>query len=321
MNRIPSAANAEIDKVVNSPEAFTPDTRMIMGESSEVDGYFIAAGANGNAISLAGGVGRYTAELIAFGETDVQLWPVDVRRFVKLHNNRKFLRDRARETVGKQYSLKYPTYGMSLYKTGRKLRTSPLHTRLLDHGAVYGENLGYERPLWFDKAEKDFYIEDQAKGSFGKPKWFECVRNEYMACRKGVAVIDMSSFTKFELKSAGREVVDFLQNICSNDIDCPIGHVVHTGMQNHKGGYENDCSVVQLEPNSFMIISPVTQQTRNMKWLSEHFPEDGSVLMSDITSLYAAINLVGPKAVDLLSELTDESLSKADFPQFTFKVS
>jgi pyruvate dehydrogenase phosphatase regulatory subunit len=71
----------------------------------------------------------------------------------------------------------------------------------------------------------------------------------------------------------------------------------------------------------FMIISPVTQQTRNMKWLSEHFPEDGSVLMSDITSLYAAINVVGPKAIDLLSELTDESLSKQDFPQFTCKVS
>lgn len=69
-----------------------------------------------------------------------------------------------------------------------------------------------------------------------------------------------------------------------------------------------------------MIISPVTQQTRNMKWLSEHFPEDGSVLMSDITSLYAAINLVGPKAIELLSELTDESLSKTDFPQFTCKV-
>jgi pyruvate dehydrogenase phosphatase regulatory subunit len=102
--------------------------------------------------------------LIAFGETDALLWPVDVRRFVKLHNNRKFLRDRVKETVGKEYSLKYPTYGMSLYKTGRKLRTSPLYTRLLTHGAVYGEILGYERPLWFDKSVKDFYFEDHGKG-------------------------------------------------------------------------------------------------------------------------------------------------------------
>lgn len=166
----------------------------------KIDDYFVAAGANANAVSLAGGVGRYLAELIAFGETDAQLWPVDVRRFVKLHNNRKFLRDRVKETVGKQYSLKYPTYGMSIYKSGRKLRTSPLHTRLLADGAVYGEMLGYERPLWFDKSLKEFFFEDHAKGTFGKPGWFERVRDEYMACRKGVALMDMSSFTKFELK-------------------------------------------------------------------------------------------------------------------------
>ena len=173
---------------------------MIMGESAEVDGYFVAAGTNADVASLAGGVGRHIAEIIAFGETDIQLWPVDIRRFVKLHNNRKFLRDRVRETVGKQYSLKYPTYGMSLYHTGRKLRTSPLYTRLMSYGAVYGEILGYERPLWFDSSSKEYYIEDVGKGSFGKPQWFEIVRDEYMACRRGVAIMDMSSFTKFELK-------------------------------------------------------------------------------------------------------------------------
>ena len=111
MHRVPDSANAQIESVVNGPESFTPDTRMIVGESAEVDGYFVAAGMNANAVSLVGGAGRYTAELIAFGETEVQLWPVDIRRFVKLHNNRKFLRDRVKETVGKHYSLKYPTYG------------------------------------------------------------------------------------------------------------------------------------------------------------------------------------------------------------------
>lgn len=199
IRRVPSAGEADVESIVNGPESFTPDTRMIMGESAEVDCYYVAAGANGNQVATAGGIGRYTAELIAFGETDIQLWPIDVRRFVKLHNNRKFLRDRVRETVGKQYSLKYPTYGMSLYKTGRQLRTSPLHTRLLANGAVYGEVLGYERPLYYDKATKD-YFENQNKSTFGKPPWFEIVRDEYMACRRGVAIMDMSSFTKFELK-------------------------------------------------------------------------------------------------------------------------
>jgi glycine/D-amino acid oxidase-like deaminating enzyme len=79
MHRVPNMNDIEVDHIVNAPEVFTPDTRMIMGESAEIDNYFIAGGLNGHNVSLAGGAGRYVAELIAFGETDVQLWPCDTR--------------------------------------------------------------------------------------------------------------------------------------------------------------------------------------------------------------------------------------------------
>ncbi len=51
------------------------------------------------------------------------------------------------------------------------------------------------------------------------------------------------------LQSAGTEVVDFLQHMCSNDVDKAVGTVVHTGMHNHHGGFENDCSVVRMAEN------------------------------------------------------------------------
>ena len=157
---------------------------------------------------------------------------------------------------------------MSLYRTGRKLRVSALHPKLQAAGAVFGEVLGYERPLFFnlDEFEKsiqskiifpfscNFYsfsgenLEDLGKqGTFGKARWFNIVKREYNACRKGVAVIDMTSFTKYELKSANRSVIDFLQMLCANNIDKPIGTVIHTGMLNEQGGYENDCSVIRLD--------------------------------------------------------------------------
>jgi pyruvate dehydrogenase phosphatase regulatory subunit len=155
---------------------------------------------------------------------------------------------------------------MSLYRTGRKLRVSALHPKLQASGAVFGEVLGYERPLFFnlDEFEKSISkkinifhfifeflgenLEDLSKqGTFGKARWFNIVKREYSACRKGVAVIDMTSFTKYELKSANRSVVDFLQTLCANNIDKPIGTVIHTGMLNEQGGYENDCSVIRLE--------------------------------------------------------------------------
>lgn len=37
-------------------------------------------------------------------------------------------------------------------------------------------------------------------GSFFKPKFFDFMRDEYLACREGVGIIDMSSFSKFEVK-------------------------------------------------------------------------------------------------------------------------
>jgi len=66
----------------------------------QVDNYFIAAGMNGTGAAAAGGIGKYLAEWIVNGESSVNLWMFDVRRFVDLHNNKKFLRDRVTETFG-----------------------------------------------------------------------------------------------------------------------------------------------------------------------------------------------------------------------------
>ena len=69
------------------------------------------------------------------------------------------------------------------------------------------------------------------------------------------------------------------------------------------------------------MISPTAQQTRGFAWLKKHLPVDGSVQLSDVTSMYTAINVLGPRAQDLLSELTDAPLSKQDFFSMMCKVS
>jgi len=204
--------------------------------------------------------------------------------------------------------------------------------------------MGYERPLYFhsesqidEDAESAWHMPKPIvslhgiktyelnktglpqKGTFGKPSWFEKVRSEYWACRTGVCLIDMSTFAKFELRSGGDEVTKFLQLVCSNDIDKVVGSIVHTGMLNNNGGFENDCSVIRLGVNRYFIISPTAQQIRSFSWLREHLPEDGSVQLSDVTSMYTAINVIGPKAQELLSELTpyDMPLGKKEFPHMT----
>ena len=52
-----------------------------------------------------------------------------------------------------------------------------------------------------------------------------------------------------EISNIIQSQVEFLQKMCSNDVDIPVGHIVHTGMQNQWGGYENDCTVTRLAEN------------------------------------------------------------------------
>ena len=55
---------------------------------------------NATGVMAAGGVGKVTAEWIVNGETEMFLWSQDVRRFAELHNNKKFLYARVKETTG-----------------------------------------------------------------------------------------------------------------------------------------------------------------------------------------------------------------------------
>ncbi|MBI3975479.1 MAG: FAD-binding oxidoreductase, partial [Armatimonadetes bacterium] len=65
--RLPAFEVAEIVKIINGPEAFTPDGEFIMGEAPEVRGFFVAAGFCAYGIAAAGGVGKVLAEWIVEG--------------------------------------------------------------------------------------------------------------------------------------------------------------------------------------------------------------------------------------------------------------
>ncbi|XP_051163188.1 pyruvate dehydrogenase phosphatase regulatory subunit, mitochondrial [Leptopilina boulardi] len=323
LHRIPSLGDAILERLCNGPEAFSPDCKWIVGEAPEIQNYYIAAGMKTVGISAAGGVGRATAELIVNGKTSLDMYELDVSRFLGLHNNRKFLRDRVREVPGLHYGLQYPHQE---FQTGRNLRMSPIYPKLREAGAVFGQVMGYERPTWFEENDIETdYDSDPIDGkiaytdTFGKPPWFDAVSLEYAACRETIGLSDYSSFTKIDLWSNGLEVVDYLQYLCSNNVDVPVGSIIHTGMQNRCGGYENDCSLARLNANHYMMIAPTIQQTRCKTWLKRHLPADGSVAFSDVTSAYTAICIMGSSTRQLLSELTDTDLNPKNFPFFTYK--
>ncbi|XP_019628751.1 PREDICTED: pyruvate dehydrogenase phosphatase regulatory subunit, mitochondrial-like [Branchiostoma belcheri] len=318
--RMPALKEVKVKKFLNGPESFTPDLFPNMGQAPELPGYFVAAGMNSGGIASAGGVGKVMAEWIISGDPPAGTWPVDIRRFGEMHNNRRYLRERVKEILPMPYAQPYPK---PEFQSARKMRMSPLYTTLEKAGAVFGVKMGYERANWFSKPESDDFMDvpsgwQAGQGTFGKPPWFDAVREEYLACRQNVAVMDMSSFTKLEVRSAGDEVVTYLQRLCCNEVDVPVGTVLHTGMLNHYGGYENDCSLARLAENMYLIISPSNQMVRSWEWLHRHLPKEGTVQIRDITPYYAAINVLGPRSRELMAELTDTvTMSSQYFPSFT----
>jgi len=340
IHRIPDMKHSDFHKLCNGSEAFSPDCRLILGQSSEVDNYFVATGMKSMGVAYAGGVAKHLAEWIVTGKQPYTLNELDVQRFMPLHNNRQFLLDRMREVPGFHYQLPYP---FTEFRTGRRLRVSPVFPRLKAAGAHFGQIMGFERAAFYDNTrnpatphskdstafpdfEDDFQKNEESPyqiaytKSFMKPHWFDAVRREYRSCRETVAICDYSTFTKLDLTSSGSEIVDFLQYVCSNDIDIPIGAIVHTGMQNTEGGYESDCSLARVSDNHFMMIAPIIQQTRCQAWLRRQAEAHRSAVnITDVTSLYTALCVMGPLSRAVLSELTDSDLSPKAFPFFTSK--
>ncbi|KAJ8959314.1 hypothetical protein NQ318_022000 [Aromia moschata] len=140
LHRVPSLGSSVLDKLCNGPEAFSPDCKWIVGEAPEIRNYLVAAGMKTVGIAAAGGVGKATAELVVNGETDFDMYELEVSRFLGLHNNRKFLHDRVKEVPGLHYGLIYP---FNEFQTGRNLRMSPVYPKLREAGAVFGQVMGY----------------------------------------------------------------------------------------------------------------------------------------------------------------------------------
>ncbi|XP_033102420.1 pyruvate dehydrogenase phosphatase regulatory subunit, mitochondrial-like isoform X2 [Anneissia japonica] len=312
--RVPSAETVEVQQLFNGPESFTPDGKFLLGESPEVGNYFVMTGFNSGGAAVSGGAGSVLADWIVSGKAPNNILAVDIRRFTDCHNNQLFLRDRVKEVVGRQFALNYPGDD---FKYGRNQRCSPLYVRQQEAGAVFGESMGYERPKYY--LDKDEFLTGDQKGTFGKPVWFDKVKAEYWTCRDSVSLMDMSTFAKFELKSEGSEATEFLQRLCPNEMDVDVGTLVHTPMLDENGHFQNDCSVARMEENSYFIISPTPQETRAFHWISKHLPDNGSVHLHNVTNQYSGINVIGPKARELLQTLTLESLNTTDFRPFCCK--
>jgi heterotetrameric sarcosine oxidase gamma subunit len=256
-------------------------------------------------IQSAGGAGKMLAEWIKKGHAPQDLWDVDIRRNMPYQGTQAFLQERTTETLGLLYETHYP---FKQFKTARGVRRSVLHDQLKQQGAVFGSENGWERANWFANEGQ----EREYKYSFGRQNWFDNNAQEHAAVRNAVGVIDQSSFSKYQLE--GPDTEQFLNRVCSNNISVAINKMVYTQWLNDRGGIEADVTVTRLSEDRFLVVSGAACQNRDIDWLKRNKAATETVIITDVTSAYAVITVMGPRSRETLAKLTAADMSNEAFP-------
>lgn len=303
--RMPVLGTAGIHTFFNGPESFTPDDAYHLGESPELKNFYVAAGFNSIGIQSSGGAGKVLAEWIVNGYPPLDLWDVDIRRNQPFQGNHRYLHDRTVETLGLLYDMHWP---FRQFATARGVRKSALHDRLTAHGACFGSVAGWERPNWYAPPG----VEPVYQYTYGRQNWFDYSAHEHQAVRQNVGLFDQSSFSKFLLQ--GRDALQVLNRICGGQIDVSIGKVVYTQFLNERGGIEADVTVNRLAVDRFLILDAAALQNRTFTWLQRQIQSDEFAVVTDVSSAFAMLGVMGPNSRALLSQLTDADLSNERFP-------
>ena len=304
--RVPTTQQAEVVKMINGPEAFTPDGEFILGES-EVPGFFVAAGFCAHGLAGSGGVGKVMAEWIVEGEPGLDVWKMDIRRFGAHYRSRSHARARAVEVYSTYYDIHYPNEER---RSARGLRLSPAYGRLAELEAEFGEKSGWERPNWLRSNEDPAHEPLRPRGWAGE-HWSTAIPAEHLATRERAGLFDETSFAKIEVEGDG--ACRFLQELCDNDVDRPVGTVTYTSMLNRRGGIECDFTVTRVADARFLIVTGTAFGNHDLGWIRKHAPADGSVSVRDVTSSLACLGLWGPRARDILATLSTDDLTNEGF--------
>ncbi|MFI4984557.1 MAG: FAD-dependent oxidoreductase [Solirubrobacterales bacterium] len=302
--RVPAMEEITVTRLINGPEAFTPDNEFCLGES-EVRGFFVAAGFCAHGLAGAGGIGRVMAEWILQGEPSMDVWEMDIRRFGPHFRSPSYTLKRAKEVYETYYDIRYPGHER---QAGRPLRTSSAYEWHSRHGACFGEKSGWERVNWYESNAADGEESLRPRGWAGM-HWSPAIGAEHSATRERAGLFDESSFSKLEI--AGPGAAELLERLCDNHVARDVGAITYTQMLNNRGGIECDFTVTRVEEELFSIVTGTAFGNHDLSWIRRHAPADGSVRCSDVTARWACFALWGPRAREILAPLTDDPLDFA----------
>jgi sarcosine oxidase subunit alpha len=177
---------------------------------------------------------------------------------------------------------------------GRRLepvQRTPMHRRHEQAGAV-----------WMDA------------GTWRRPRAYGDPADEVRAVRERVGIIDVSTLGKLDVQ--GRDAGRLLEKVYTHRFAAlPLGRVRYAVASDDSGIVLDDGTVARLGTDRYFVTtttSGVGQMESWLRWWTEGTGWCAHV--ANVTSTYAAINLAGPRARDVIARLTELDLSATALP-------
>ncbi len=252
--RFPLFAEAGIRRVISGAIPHTPDGAPLSGPARGPRNYWMHCGAS-LGICQGAGAGKYLAQWMVHGQAEINMREFDPRRFGGWESQ-----EVARAVGVADYQHMYYCYKPAeQHAVGRGLRNSSLYDTLAAHGAQFSQVFGWERPRWYDHSGNGEVF------SFKRSNWWDAVRAECLAVRERVGLMDLSTFSKFEV--AGPDAFAYLQRICANKVPTPIGRIMLGHLLNENGFILSEITATRLAPDRFYLASAATAQLHDMDQL------------------------------------------------------
>ncbi|MEL6684175.1 MAG: FAD-dependent oxidoreductase [Pseudomonadota bacterium] len=299
MERVPVLGTGGVGRNINGPIPYAPDGLPMIGPMPGVKNAFEAHSFTFGIVQ-GGGAGKVMAEWLKEGETEMDMWSVDPRRYTD-YADEDYCLQKALETYGHEYGMHFPH---KMWPAGRDKKLSPVDAKVRALGGQMGAYNGWERANWFAKDGDDTSTESTETWEREGP-WKIRVKEECEAVRDGVGVLDLPGFSRFNLEGEG--AAEFLRGMIAGALP-KIGRMNLAYFPDSQGRILTEMSLIRHGEDHFTLITAASAQWHDYDILDRYLP--AGLTLTDITKEFSTLIVTGPKARDLFTAMgTDADLT------------
>jgi dimethylglycine dehydrogenase len=300
--RFPIMGETGFKHVTDGPITYTPNGDPLVGPAYPLKNFFHACGYSFG-ITQAGGIGHYLAGWMMNGEPEIDLWPVDSRRYGS-YANWAYNHEKIEDTYPRLYAIICPN---DWRDAARPNRTAPIYEYQKQAGAVFGDYYGWECPNYFTDTPAD----KRENPGWKRNNTAVYVGAECKHVMEHAGLLDLSRFAKTRITGPGAEA--WLNTMTCQKVPVKDGRIALSPMLDKQGNFKSDMTITKLKEGEYFCVTASVGKRHDQHWLMENLPGDGSVCMEDVTYKLGCLVIAGPKSRDILAKASYNDVSNTAF--------